>query len=147
MDLLLHGWELTTGQHRLDGPSRTLGHVDRNSGQKGWADSPRQAAGRPPVRAGYVAGQARHSRSRGGCTHTGRGAALHLPASPAQRSAGCSASPNTPWSPGHCQTCCPLGKEDKSTAQSGHPQTSPPQHSNKSQGTQTWDSLSLCFLL
>lgn len=124
----MHGSELTTGQHRLNGPPQTLGPVDRNNGQEGRADSPWQAAGRPPGRAGYVAGRAHHSRSQGGCTHTGKGVALHLPATPAQHSAGYSASLNTPWSPGHCRTCCQLGREEKSTAQSRHLQTSPPQH-------------------
>lgn len=91
----------------------------------GWADSPQQTAGRPPVRAGCVAGQAHHSCSQGGCTHTGRGVVLHPPASPAQRSAGCSASPNTLWTPGHCRTCCPLGREDKGMAQSAPTKVTP----------------------
>lgn len=124
----MHGSQLTTGQHRLNEPSQTLGHVGQNIGQKGWADSPWQAAGRPLGRAGYVAGRAHHSRSQGGCTHTGRRVVLRLPATPAQHSAGYSASLNTPLSPGHCRTCCPLGREEKSMAQSRHLQTSPPQH-------------------
>lgn len=144
----MHGSELKTGQHRLNEPSQTLGHVDRNTGQKGWTDSPWQAAGRPPGRAGYVAGQAHHSRSQGGCTHTGRGVALRLPVTPAQHSAGYSASLNTPWSPGHCRTCCPLGREEKKAwVKAGTSKHHPHNTLYKSQGMQTWDSLSVCFLL
>lgn len=109
MKLLWHDRELTPGQHSLDSPSdcRPRG---RGAQCEGQADSPWRAAGRPPARAGWVAGQAPRSRLQGGCTHSGRRAALRPPASPAPCSAGCSASPSTRWSPGRCPTCCPLGR-------------------------------------
>lgn len=115
-----HGWELTTGhfnpdhsQCSPDGPHELIcqgPQTRRPRGQTGVAlNSPwRWAAGRPPVRAGCAAG--RVPRSQGGCTHRVPGVGPRPRGSPAPCSAGCSGSQSTPWSPGRCQRCCPLGR-------------------------------------
>lgn len=117
---------------------------------KAQADSPQRKAGRRPARAGYVAGLAHHSCSPGDCTRSGQWVVPRPPASPAPRSAGCSASPSTQWSPGRCQTCCQLGRTKARLRRA------PKSHSHgilhKTRGTQTWAHTqtlgsSICFLL